>query len=396
MLFSIAGFRTRRERRKEVSLQNSVDEIRAALTRLQSLPIEQSTAMPAAYYTSEDFTRLEAEHVFHKEWICLGRADEVSEPGDFYTTSVVGEQLLVTCRRDGKIAVLSNVCRHRGNMVASGKGKKSRFSCSYHGWTYDLKGQLLAAPLMQEVEGFDVSTCSLPSFRTEVWQGFLFVNLDGNAAPLAPRLKALTPYIENYDVAERTFGFSEEVVWQTNWKCLAENFMEGYHLDVTHPTTLRPLTPTGLCERIPTNGHFNGYYSYYHPGYPERGPFPPNLTDREKRCSFMFGVFPNLVVAAAPSILIYLCLSPATSNSVSIRWGMSALPQTDGVSEEQRAFMDQVNSEDKQKLETLQKGLQSRYYSPGRLAKPDLEGTIYDMYRYMARHLSSDVGLGLD
>ncbi|MEX2495633.1 MAG: aromatic ring-hydroxylating dioxygenase subunit alpha [Woeseia sp.] len=377
-----------------MSLQNSVDEIRAALTRIQSLPIEQSTAMPAAYYTSEDFTRLESEHIFHKEWICLGRADEVSEPGDFYTTSVVGEQLLVTCCRDGKIAVLSNVCRHRGNMVASGKGKKSRFSCSYHGWTYDLKGQLMAAPLMQEVEGFDVSTCSLPSFRTEVWQGFLFVNLDNNAAPLAPRLEALTPYIENYDVAERTFGFSEEVVWQTNWKCLAENFMEGYHLDVTHPTTLSPLTPTGLCERIPTNGHFNGYYSYYHPSYPERGPFPPNLTDREKRCSFMFGVFPNLVVAAAPNILIYLCLSPASSNSVSIRWGMSALPQTDGVSEEQRAFMNRVNSEDKQKLETLQKGLQSRYYSPGRLAKPDLEGTIYDMYRYMARHLSSDVGLG--
>ncbi len=107
----------------------------------------------------------------------------------------------------------------------------------------------------------------------------------------------------------------------------------------------------------------------------------------------MFGVFPNLVVAAAPNILIFLCLSPDTSNSVNIRWGMSAVPQAAGITDDQRDFMNQVNAEDKAKLETLQKGLQSSYYSPGRLAKADLEGTIYDMYQYMARHLGSDVTL---
>ena len=371
----------------------AVNEIRDALTKLKSTPIEEATAMPAAYYTSDDFMRLEAEHVFRKDWVCLGRADEVKEPGDYYTTDLIGEQLLVTRGRDDTIRVLSNVCRHRGNMVASGKGRKSRFSCSYHAWTYDHQGQLIGAPLMSEVKGFDMSNCALPSFKTEIWEGFLFVNLDGNAEPLAPRLDNLLPYIRNYDVAQRALGFTEQVTWQTNWKCLAENFMEGYHLDVTHPKTLRPLTPTGLCEYVESDGHFNAYYSYYDPGYPERGPFPPNLTDKEKRCSFMFGVFPNLVVSAAPNILIFLCLSPGTSNSVNIRWGMSSVPQADGVTDEQRDFMNQVNAEDKAKLETLQKGLQSSYYSPGRLAKADLEGTIYDMYQYMARHLGSDVSL---
>ena len=372
----------------------SVDTIRKALDRTHLIPVKHAEAMPSAYYTSDAFTQLEEEHIFRKEWVCLGRADEVATPGQYYTTNLIGEPLLVTGSKNGEISVLSNVCRHRGNIVASGSGNKSRFSCSYHAWTYDLKGQLVGAPHMQDVEGFDLSSCTLPAFQTEIWQGFLFVNLSGDATPLAPRLEALVPYIENYEIGKRPYAFTKEAIWNTNWKCLAENFMEGYHLDVTHPKTLRPLTPTTLCEHVPSNGHFNAYYSYYDPDYPERGPFPPKLTDKEKRCSFMFGVFPNLVVAAAPSILIYLCLSPSSSDAVNIRWGMSSLDEDNPITDEQIAFMDTVNLEDKAKLETLQKGLQSRYYKPGRLAKPDLEGTIYDMYRYMANHLGSSVNLG--
>ncbi|MGY8795219.1 MAG: aromatic ring-hydroxylating oxygenase subunit alpha, partial [Woeseiales bacterium] len=366
-------------------------EIREALTEANNTAIGNGSVMPAAYYTSDEFADLEAEHIFRRDWVCLGRADEVKEPGDFYTTEVIGEQLLVTRAKDGAVRVLSNVCRHRGNMVASGKGKKSRFSCSYHAWTYDSTGQLIAAPLMDDVPGFNKSECKLPSFNVEIWEGFLFVNLDGKAEPIAPRMSELMPFIENYDIADRINGFTEQTTWQTNWKCLAENFMEGYHLDVTHPKTLKPLTPTGLCEYVPSDGNFNAYFSYYDPSYPERGPFPPNLTDKEKRCSLMFGLFPNLVVAAAPSILIYLCLSPNTTNSVNIRWGMSALPEIGDVTDEQREFMNQVNAEDKLKLETLQKGLQSKYFNPGPLSTPDLEGTIHDMYKYMATRLGSHV-----
>ena len=374
-------------------MSKSVSEIREALTEASNTDLGNGMVMPAAYYTSDDFADLEAEYVFRRDWVCLGRADDVKEPGDFYTTEVIGEQLLVTRAKDGVVRVLSNVCRHRGNIVASGKGRKSRFSCAYHAWTYDSTGQLVGAPLMDGVTGFNKSKCKLPSFKVEIWEGFLFVNMDGNADPIAARMSALMPYIKNYDIEDRINGFTEQTTWQTNWKCLAENFMEGYHLDVTHPKTLRPLTPTGLCEHVKSDGHFNAYFSYYDPSYPERGPFPPNLTDTEKRCSFMFGVFPNLVVAAAPGILIYLCLSPDTTNSVNIRWGMSALPEVGDVTIEQREFMNQVNAEDKIKLETLQKGLQSKYFRPGPLSKPDLEGTIHDMYKYMATRMGSHVEL---
>lgn len=252
-----------------------VTNIREGLTARRSLPFEEVKVMPSSYYTSDDFLQLESDYVFRRDWVCLGRADEVKAPGDFYTTELVGEPLLVTRGKDNQVHVLSNVCRHRGNIVASGSGNRSRFTCNYHGWSYQLNGQLVAAPLMSEVKGFDQSSCQLPSFKTEIWLGFLFVNLDGNAKPLAPRLSGLMPYLNNYDVEDRVHGFTEQTSWETNWKCLAENFMEGYHLDATHPTTLNPLTPSALCEHVPSDGQFNAYYSYYDPAYPERGPFPP-------------------------------------------------------------------------------------------------------------------------
>jgi len=177
-------------------MMDTTNAIREALSKIKSTPFDQATVMPAAYYTSDDFMRLESEYVFRREWVCLGRADELASPGDYYTTELIGEQLLVTLGADGEIRVLSNVCRHRGNMIAAGKGNRSRFTCNYHAWTYDFKGALIGAPLMSEAKNFDLRSCVLPSFRTEIWQGFLFVNLSGDAAPLAPRIRNLIPYIE--------------------------------------------------------------------------------------------------------------------------------------------------------------------------------------------------------
>ena len=282
----------------------SVKSIRKALTKASSVPVELSSAMPSGYYVSEEFRILEEEHVFRKEWVCLGRAAEIAEPGSYYTTTVINEPLLVTKDRNHEITVLSNVCRHRGNIIASGSGKLSRFTCGYHAWTYDLRGRLIGAPFMNEVKGFDPTVCSLPRFKTEIWQGFLFVNLSGKAKPLAPRLEQLMPYLENYEIDKRPHAFTKEATWATNWKCLAENFMEGYHLDVTHPTTLRPLTPTSRCEYVPSNGNFNAYYSYY-----EAGDTGTEVQTEGIR-----------MAEAAPGPITDLTMATVSERSVTLKW----------------------------------------------------------------------------
>jgi len=207
-----------------------VQEIRDELTKLKGISAEQARSMPPTYYTSADFLALEEEHIFHKEWICVGHTGEIPNPGDYYVTELVGEPLIVTHSHDGQIRVLSNVCRHRGNLLAEESGNRKNFICAYHAWVYNSEGHLQNAPMMDRVEGFDKSACRLPSFATEIWEGFIYVNLDGSAAPLADQLEGLMPIIKNYRMGERNFVYGEETIWACNWKALAENFMEGYHL----------------------------------------------------------------------------------------------------------------------------------------------------------------------
>jgi nitrite reductase/ring-hydroxylating ferredoxin subunit len=229
----------------------SIRQIRAELALLTLVPRHQARAMSAAYYTSPEYLELEREELFRKQWICIGHLGEVPRPGDYFTTELIDEQLLVTRDLGGAVRVLSNVCRHRGNIVARAAGHAARFVCGYHAWTYGLDGHLLAAPLIEEGAHFDKRNCRLPQFATETWQGFIFVNLDGTAAPLATALAATEPYIRNYHPAERHLLFGAEETWNTNWKCLVENFMEGYHLSPTHANTLHAITPTALCEKLP-------------------------------------------------------------------------------------------------------------------------------------------------
>lgn len=373
-----------------------VDRLRNDLTRLKALPSSEAVTMPPEYYTSEAFLALEKDHVFRKDWVCLGHEGEVANPGDYFTTEMVDEQLLVTRSKDGEVRVLSNVCRHRGNIIAEGRGNAARFSCKYHAWTYDgSDGRLIGAPLMDKVPGFDKSKCNLPSFKTEIWNGFIFVNLDGTAEPLAPQLADMEPLIRNYHIDERNFLYATDDIWQTNWKSLCENFMEGYHLSATHTKTLHPITPTNLCEKIPGNDAFTGYKAHYNPSTPERGPYHPDLTRDEQRFSGLYCVYPNLVFSVAPHFTLFLCLRPAGADAVAIRWGVAGVltnPDDPGVHDYVR-LCNEFNAEDRAKLETLQKGLKTKYYTGGRLAADHFEGTIWDIYQYMARKLASDIAL---
>jgi choline monooxygenase len=368
----------------------SARDLRRALSDLKQLDRVDARTMPSSFYTSDDFNKLEQDHIFRREWVCLGHIGEIPNSGDFFTTELVGEQLLVTRGNDNQIRVLSNVCRHRGNLVeAHQKGNRRSFVCPYHAWTYDIDGRLKTAPLMKKVKSFDMKGCRLPNLSTEVWNNFVFVNLDGTAQPLAPQLENLQSILHNYHHEDRNLLFCEDTEWATNWKNLTENFMEGYHLFATHPKTLQPMTPTQLCKKVPGDGRWTAYRSYYDPDYPPRGPFHPDMTEDEKKNTVLFNVFPSFVIAIAANYTLYLCLRPNGPDKVSIRWGVCGL-KTDPNDPEVVAYVQlckDFNGEDKEKLETLQIAQNTRFYQSGPLAPDDLEGTIWDFLGYMGRML---------
>jgi phenylpropionate dioxygenase-like ring-hydroxylating dioxygenase large terminal subunit len=370
----------------------AVANIREDLRSIIGVPRERSRAMQAAYYTSPEFLGVERERIFRRQWVCIGHAGEIPHAGDYFTTELIDEPLLAVRDEGGAVHVLSNVCRHRGNIVATGAGNAKGFVCGYHAWSYGLDGRLLAAPLLAARADFDKRACRLPRLATELWQGFIFVNLDGSAAPLKPSLLPIDPYIHNYHPEERHFLFGVEEVWNTNWKCLAENFMEGYHLSPLHAGTLHDITPTALCKKLPDGPAFTGYRARFAPECPERGPYHADLTDEERRSDVFYCIYPSFVVGFCPHFTIYMCLRPLTVDTVGIRWGLTGVTndREASVTRDYIALCKAFCAEDRDALERLQRGLKSRLYKPGPLAPDDFEGTVWDIAQYMARQLVGD------
>ena len=144
--------------------------------------VAEAATLPPVLYTSEEVLAFEREALFAKEWLCVGRSERIPNPGDWFTVTITGEPLIVLRDKEGGIRCMSAVCQHRAMQVCQGEGNSTTFKCPYHHWIYGQDGRLLGAPAMERTEGFDKKDFPLPSLQVELWQGFVFVNLDAEAA----------------------------------------------------------------------------------------------------------------------------------------------------------------------------------------------------------------------
>ena len=320
-----------------------------------------------------------------------GRVEEVKRPGDFFSFDHVGEPLLVVHGRDGVIRVLANVCRHRGTVIAEGSGNAKKFLCPYHHWAYDTTGQLLNAPHLESHEAFNMRQCRLPELKCEFWQGFIFVNLNPRAAGIGKQLAALDPVIKNYHLEQMSQRYLADETWDTNWKCLLENFMEGYHLTPLHKDTLHKVNPSRLCTHLaPGKRHF-GYSVGFTTRVPKGLVGHPDLTEEEGNTCVMFAVPPGLLVGLGSDYSSFLCIRPESADRVRVKMGLVFFGDHWTQREVNKAvkLFRHTMDEDKQVLLRVQQGLGSRFHAPGPLASRDLEGTIWDFYQYLSRSLTA-------
>ena len=237
-----------------------VSDILAEIGRIADLPLPQATTLPPQAYTSEEFFRWEIANLFENDWIALCHVSQIPSTGDFLNLEVFGEPLIIVRSKLGDIRVLSRVCPHRamdimppgfgydGHSMATphegkpGCGNTRFFLCPYHFWTFELDGGLKACAEMGETEGFQRDEWGLRTFRSEVWNGFVFVNLDGSAPrTVAQQYTALAEDIAPWNPAEMELIAANEWDCSFNWKVLAENFMESYHHAGAHSKTLQPM-----------------------------------------------------------------------------------------------------------------------------------------------------------
>jgi phenylpropionate dioxygenase-like ring-hydroxylating dioxygenase large terminal subunit len=343
--------------------------------------VDEARTLPPAVYRSQAFYEFERDAVFGHDWLCVGRADQIPEPGDFRSIELVGEPLLVVRGRDGVIRVLSSVCQHRGMVVEEGNGNCSRFTCPYHHWSYGLDGSLLGAPAMERAVDFDKGLVCLPALKVEVWRGFIFANFDPDAPPLAPSLHRIEPLLEhfNLDTAVTRDGKKlEHVPW--NWKVMLENFNDPYHASRLHGP-LQTFAPSHLNEFLPWSDedgavgrvqHFTHKDGSFNPTQRCLLPVFPDLTDAERSQGMFILIPPSLCLAVVPDEVAYFIVSPEGPGHITLHIGYcfdaSALkhPLFEQLFVQAEDGVDNFNREDIWADEMVQVGLRSRFAPRGR------------------------------
>jgi len=400
----------------------SVAEIQRGISETAARPLARATTLPAQAYTSEEFFAWEIEHVLRAGWQCVAHVSQIPAPGDFLNLDLLGEPLIVVRGKDGEVRALSRVCPHRsmdimpegfgyaGHGPAEARGGQARcghtrlFLCPYHAWTFEIDGRLKACPEMHEAEGFCRDEFFLKPFRVEIWQGFVFVNLDGNAPPLTEGLGEMAADLESFHLEGLKLVIAREWDCPFNWKVLVENFMESYHHLGIHHKTLQPMMPardtwTERERRHYVRSHLP-YKDSVRDAYREfeaKGDFScalpplPGLSGAQKSEWGLFLIHPTFLLATAPDRVIWYRLQPLGPDRLKLTTTTLIAPEVMGLpnyeqlhaktTEQLTAF----HLEDMEVCTAVQRGFYASGWQPGRLSH--LEMPVWLFHRFLAARI---------
>ena len=331
--------------------------------------LEFASTLPSRFYTDAAILEEENRRLFARTWQLAGRLDQVRDPGQYFTTTIANEPVLVVRGADKVLRAMSNVCRHRAGPIARGEGKRPVLQCGYHGWTYSLDGRLAVTPEFEGVEEFDRANCTLPQFRAEVWNELVFVNLDPRAESLLDFLGTLLGDMPRVDYSG--FRLAHHKAWELdcNWKVYVDNYLEGYHIPIVHPGLFRELDyPAYRTETKRT------YSIQIAPTKrPER-----IRGDEDVR---YFWIYPNLmlnVYADNFSTNLILPLGPGRTIT-HFDWYFKDPEAVKQDVDETVKFSDEIQIEDIDICEAVQRGLESSTYDAGRYS-PKRENGVHHFH----------------
>lgn len=327
--------------------------------------------LPVGRYTDEELYGLERDVLFRRTWVYAAHESELPEPGSFLVFDRTGSPILIVRGHDGVVRAFYNTCRHRNAPVARGScGTARRLVCTFHSWSYDLEGALVAVPDEFQFTGLDRSERGLVPVRCETWLGFVFVNEDLAAMPLldflGPVAREITP---EYDGQPLRIVHRRRVTLPCNWKVAVEAFLEVYHLRTVHPKTLAPyldgkasavaLFPHGHSRMVTRALVTDDGAKAGHEGLPVM----PTVSPLIQRTSTSYLIFPNVVTPLGHAGFPFLLAWPTGPDTTDYEWIYFALDWGEGDPPEawarRMAVFDSIMDEDIDNLEPIQRSLSS-------------------------------------
>jgi Rieske 2Fe-2S family protein len=336
--------------------------------------------LPGRDYHDPAVYEADRNRIFHSLWSCIGREEQLAEPGDYLTQELAGESLLVTRTLGGELRGHYNVCRHRGTRLADGCGHVRKvLTCPYHAWSYDLEGKLVGTPNVHEEEGFDRAAHPLWRVHVETWAGFVFVNLSDDPPPLREWL-ASDPdnplWFDKYRVEDLRIGRELTYEVAANWKIIVENFNECLHCPTVHPELVQivPIYRKGEVEERDGwwgNSLADGAGSFTTTGASGL-PALPGIDATDAHTYYGFHVFPNVLLNFMPDSVMYYLLLPRGPEHTTVISNYLFRPETiegvdgfEGKAGEIVKFWDLVSRQDWGICERAQTGVRSRSYAGG-------------------------------
>jgi choline monooxygenase len=353
-------------------------------------------ALEPRLYLEPEITELEQRAIFERTWQFAGHVSDLAQPGSYLTTNVGDQPVLVVRDHDRALRAFRNVCRHRGSRLLTGSGTCGKaIRCLYHGWTYRLDGTLIGVPEGRAIEGLDKSRLGLHQVRAEELCGLVFVNLDPGAEPLSEVAGGLAERLAPYRLPElERFGRGSGGSAQpANWKVVVENYIEGYHIPIAHPSLMRLLD----YQRYEVELHDNWVWfeapmrdkpsdNRLERAYQRLATPMPGLGPEDRRVWRFVLIYPNTTIDLYPDQVNTWRLWPNGPEETLDEWGMFRFPGAPPASRIAQRLNNWLNTEvlkeDVDLVDNVQRGIRTRGYHPGPLSRREAAvGWFADLIR---------------
>jgi phenylpropionate dioxygenase-like ring-hydroxylating dioxygenase large terminal subunit len=331
-------------------------------------PLEKAWTIPAPWYFDGDFYELERGGVFAASWQAVGRVEQVSERGGFFTAEIAGEPIVVARGEDGVLRAFYNVCRHHAAaVVTEAQGCAKQFRCPYHGWTYGNDGALKGMVEFEGVCDFDRAKNGLVPIRVDAWENFVFVNLDGQAPPLLEFLGEVSGIVAPLGISKKLTFFDRRVyTLQCNWKVYVDNYLDGgYHVPHAHKGLSSVIEYTKY-----TIENFARACLQSSPLSADAGSETGVAATRQGRAFYLW-VYPNFMINAYEGVMDTNLVLPLGVDKCAVVFDYYFADTSIGAAERNResiAVSEKVQDEDEAICDSVQRGLGSRAYVAGRLS----------------------------